>query len=252
VRLTLVGTGSISLTPTRGCACYHVDAGDVRMLLDCGPGSGASLTRLGIDWWSITHIALTHFHLDHIADVPTLIFAFRHARWEPRTAPLTIIGPVGTAALFERWAAALGEWLRLPGFPLEVVDLPLEVPLTLGDGVTLTSRAVPHTPESVAYSVEHAGRRLVFTGDMSVDESLGTWAAGCHTLLADCSFPDALPNPVHMTPREVGVVATAAAPERVVLTHLYPPADDMDLAAEVAPHWAGPVIVGYDGLSLEI
>jgi ribonuclease BN (tRNA processing enzyme) len=252
VRLTLVGTGTISLSATRSCACHHVDAGEVQLLFDCGPGSGASLVRHGLDWWNITHIALTHFHHDHIGDLPTLIFAWRHARWDARTAPLTILGPAGTSALIDRWSLAIGDWLRNPGFPVTVVELPLETPTALSTEVTLASRAVPHTPESVAYSLDQAGRRLVFTGDMSVDASLGEWAAGCHTLLADCSFPDALPNPVHMTPKEVGVVAAAARPDRVVLTHLYPPAEDVDLAAEVHPHWPGPVVVGYDGLSLEI
>ena len=134
MRLTVIGSGTISLSATRGCAAYLLEAGEQRLLLDCGPGAAHTLARLGVDWWGVTHIVLSHFHLDHISDLPVLIFAWRHGRLEPRTAPLTVIGPAGTRELIARWAAALGEWLHTPGFPLEVIDLPLDVPLELPDG----------------------------------------------------------------------------------------------------------------------
>jgi ribonuclease BN (tRNA processing enzyme) len=252
VRLTVVGSGTISLSPTRGCAAYLLDVGDVRLLMDCGPGAGHTMARLGLDWWSVTHVALTHWHLDHIGDLPTLIFAWRHARLEPRVAPLTIVGPAGTKALMERWAAALGDWLVAPGFPLEIVDLPLEEPVRLGPGIVLTSRSVPHTAESVAYSVEYDGKRLVYTGDTGDDPSLGVWAAGCDVLLAECSLPDTMPVPIHLTPAQTAALATAAAPALLVLTHLYPPMDDFDVSAAIgAAGFAGRTVVGTDGLVLD-
>lgn len=251
MRLTVIGSGTISLSPTRGCAAYLLEAGAQRLLLDCGPGAAHTMARHGIDWWGVTHVVLSHFHLDHIGDLPTLIFAYRHARMEPRTAPLTIIGPAGTRQLIERWSAALGDWLALPGFPLEVVELMLEEPLELADGVRLTSRSVPHTAESVAYSVEHDGRRLVYTGDTGNDPSLGPWAAGCDLLLAECSLPDSMQMPYHLTPSETAALATAAAPGQLVVTHMYPPVEGIDLRAELGARWAGPTVIATDGLVLD-
>ncbi|MCU0626592.1 MAG: ribonuclease Z [Gemmatimonadaceae bacterium] len=251
MRLTTVGTGTISLWPGRGCASHLVEAGDVRLLLDCGPGTAVNMARLGLDWWGVTHVALTHFHLDHIGDLPALVFAWRHARREPRNAPLVLLGPVGTAALLERWGAALGDWLTIPGFPLTIVEVPLEMPVALADDVHLTARHVPHTDESVAYSVEHDGRRLVYTGDTGVDESLGAWAAGCDLLLAECSLPDAMAIPTHLTPAQCGALAAAAQPARLVVTHMYPPLEGMDLRAEIGAHWAGEVVVARDALRLD-
>jgi len=251
MRLTVIGSGTISLSPTRGCAAYLLEAGELRLMLDCGPGAAHTMARLGLDWWGVTHIVLTHFHLDHISDLPVLIFAFRHARLEPRTAPLTIIGPTGTRDLITRWAAALGDWLQLPGFPLTVVETELETPLDVGSGVILTSRSVPHTAESVAYSVEHDGRRLVYTGDTGHDPSLANWAAGCDLLLAECSLPDSMPVPIHLTTSETAALATAVAPGTLVVTHMYPPLEGIDLRAELGARWAGPTVIATDGLVLD-
>lgn len=251
MRLTVIGSGTISLSPTRGCASYLLEAGELRLLLDVGPGAAHTMARHGIDWWGVTHVVLSHWHLDHIGDLPTLIFAWRHARLEPRAAPLTIIGPAGTRDLLTRWAAALGDWLQNPGFPLDVVETVLESPLLLGAGLTLTSRSVPHTPESVAYSFEHDGKRLVYTGDTGDDPSLGSWATGCDLLLAECSLPDSMPVSIHLTPSETGALAAAATPGMLVVTHMYPPLEGIDLRAELGARWAGPTVIATDGLVLD-
>ncbi len=251
MKLRVIGSGTISLSPTRGCAAYLVDAGDLRILLDAGPGAAHTMARHGMDWWGVTHIVLSHFHLDHIGDLPTLIFAWRHARLEPRSAPLTIIGPTGTRDLIVRWAAALGDWLLTPGFPVEVIEPALETPLALASGVTLTCRAVPHTAESVAYSLEHAGRRLVYTGDTGDDPSLAAWAGGCDLLLAECSLPDSMPVPIHLTPSQTASLAAAVGPGVLVVTHMYPPLEGIDLRAELGARWAGPTVIATDGLELD-
>ena len=45
-------------------------------------------------------------------------------------------------------------------------------------GVTLEAHKVPHTAESVAYSVERGDARLVYTGDTGFDTAVAEWARG--------------------------------------------------------------------------
>jgi ribonuclease BN (tRNA processing enzyme) len=252
MRLVTLGTGSISLNATRACAGHHVEAGTVRLLLDCGSGVARRMAEQGLDWWGITHVALTHFHADHIGDLPTLVFAWRHARIPARTAPLEVIGPAGTAALLDRLAAAFGQWLAMPGFPLTVREIAPGETFELMDGVALAARKVPHTDESVAYSVARRGCRLVYTGDTGFDPTLGEWASGADVLLAECSLPDAMAVPIHLTPAECGRLATLAAPKLLALTHLYPPLESLDVATLVGAEWDGPVVVAHDGWAHEI
>jgi ribonuclease BN (tRNA processing enzyme) len=252
MRLTTLGTGTISLNQRRACAGHLVEAGPVRLLMDCGSGVARRLAELDLDWWGITHVAFTHFHTDHVADLPTLVFAWRHGRLPARAAPLEVIGPAGTAALVDRFANAFGAWMTQPGFPLTVREIAPDETVDLGGGTTLSARKVPHTDESVAYSVARGRRRVVYTGDTGVDDGLGPWAAGADVLLAECSLPAAMAVPIHLTPGDCARLAAAASPALLALTHLYPPLEAVDVAAEVAAAWAGRVVVAHDGWSHDI
>src|SRR5436853_1697811 len=123
MQLTVLGTGTIAFSATRSCSCYYVEAGTAKLLIDCGSGSTRRLAELGIAWQQITHIALTHFHLDHHQDLPSILFAWKYGQLPPRSAPVEIIGPVGTRDLLGRLAAAYGEWVLQPGYPVNVTEL---------------------------------------------------------------------------------------------------------------------------------
>ncbi len=251
MRLTTVGTGTAAPHPSRVAAAHLVEAGDVRLLLDCGAGCVHRMAALGLDWSGITHLALTHFHADHISDLPMLLMGWRWGQLPARTAPVTLYGPVGTTALLERMAAVYGAWMLAPGFPLTVCELLPRTSLSLNDVVHLEALPVPHTSESVAYSVGDGRVRLVYTGDTGADETLAHWASGCDLLLAECSLPDAMAIREHLTPRQAGALAAQANASRLVLTHFYAPVEHVDIAAEVAEHYAGPVVLATDGLTIE-
>jgi ribonuclease BN (tRNA processing enzyme) len=247
VRFTTLGTGTVALSGTRSCAGYLLESNDLRMLIDCGSGITRRLAERGDDWQSITHVAITHFHIDHHGDLPTLIFAWKYGLLPARSAPVEIIGPVGTKGLMERLAAAYGAWLTEPGFPLTIREItPLDV-FDLADGVRLTCHPVPHTPESVAYSMERGGRRIVFTGDTGPSAELAAWSRGCDVLVCECSLPTGMSIPEHLTPEQCGELAAAAAPKHLALTHFYPPVERVDIPALVATHFAGPVTLARDG-----
>lgn len=252
MRLTTLGTGTISLVGDRVRAGYLVEAPGVRLLLDAGSGVAQRLAESGRDWWGITHVALTHFHADHVADLPTLLFAWKHARLPGREQPLVILGPPGTRDLLDRLARAFGEWVTAPGFPLSITEILPETPIELAPGVRLRTRPVPHTAESVAYSVEHGGRRLVYTGDTGADAGLADWAAGCDILLMECSLPTRMAVAGHLTPESCGELAAAARPKRLVLTHFYPPVLDEDIPAIVGTTYDGPVTLAHDGWHMEL
>ena len=252
MRLVTLGTGTVALTPERVCAGHYVEAGTVRLLLDCGSGVTHRLAELALPWRQITHVALTHFHTDHIADLTTLAFAWKYGDLPGRSAPLTLVGPTGTAALVEKFIAAFGDWLREPGFPLIIREIAPAESIDLGDGTTLRATKVPHTDESVAYSIERGRRRIVYTGDTGFDPMLGEWARGADVLLCECSLPVAMAIPTHLTPEQCGALAAAALPKQLVLTHFYPPVERVDIRALVATHYAGPVTLAVDGLMLDI
>jgi ribonuclease BN (tRNA processing enzyme) len=252
LRLVTLGTGTVALVGERVCAGHYVEAGAVKLLIDCGSGVTHRLAELALPWRAITHVAFTHFHLDHVSDFATLVFAWKYGDLPGRSAPLTLIGPQGTAALVGRIADAFGEWLRDPGFAITIVEIEPGGRFDLGDGASISATKVPHTDESVAYSIERGGRRVVYTGDTGYDPMFAEWARGADVLLCECSLPTEMAIPSHLTPEQCGALAAAALPKHLVLTHFYPPVERVDIRAVVAAHYAGPVTLAGDGATFEI
>lgn len=246
MRLTVLGTGTIAFSATRSCSGYYVETGAAKVLMDCGSGITRRLAELALPWQDVTHVALSHFHIDHHADLPSLIFAWKYGMLPMRSAPVDVIGPVGTQALFERLAAAYGEWVTAPGFPVRIIELAPGASFDLG-GARLDCTKVPHTPESIAYSITEGSHRLVYSGDTGFDSAFATWARGCDLLVLECSLPQSMAIVEHLTPEQCGEIAHLAEPKQLVLTHLYPPVESVDIATVVAAKYGGPTIIAHDG-----
>jgi ribonuclease BN (tRNA processing enzyme) len=118
--------------------------------------------------------------------------------------------------------------------------------------VNLSAFKVPHTPESVAYSIEVGDWRVVYTGDTGVSPELGEWAKGCDLLVAECSLPTAMAIPEHLTPEQVGELGRIAHPGMLALTHFYPPVEQVDIAGLVRRSYIGPLELAHDGWEFAI
>lgn len=252
MRVVTVGTGTVVPDPARASACLWVELPDVRALFDCGAGAVRGMARAGLPWGGVTDLFLSHFHNDHLNDVPALLFALRYGLAVPRTAPLRVVGPVGVRALFERWADALGGWLIEPGFPLPFVEVgPGEI-VPLGPA-TVRAHPTRHTDESVAYRVDAPGGSLGYTGDTGPNDELAEFEAGVDLLIAECSLPDDPAIDHHLTPSSLARLAGRARPGRLVVTHVYPQLQGQDLPALLREAgYDGAVVVADDGMEWQV
>jgi ribonuclease BN (tRNA processing enzyme) len=234
MRLTVIGSGTAAPEWDRACSGFMLETHRSRVLLDCGPGVVHNMARIGLDWQGITHLLLTHFHNDHIGDVPTLFFAWRHGMRPARSEPLMVIGPPGTKRLLERLGDVFGDHLSEPGFELDVIELDppstdegdvLAAERRLGDEVRLAAVRTPHTDASLAYRIEADGRSFCYTGDTGMSEAVARFAQGVDALLIECAVPDDEAMPVHLTPSQVAAMARIALPRRLLVTHVYPHLD---------------------------
>ena len=252
MRLTTIGTGTAAPSAERVNAGHLVEAGEVRLLMDCGSGVVHRMAALGVDWTGITHVAITHFDADHVSDIATLLVAWRWGTLPPRSEPAELIGPPGTHALLARMGEIFGKSVAAPDYPFVVREIAPDGELDLGHGVLLGAHKVPHAEESVAYSVRRGRRRLVYTGDTGPSAALGEWAHGCDLLLAECSLPDEMAIPTHLTPERCAHLAASAEPGMLVLTHFYPPVESVDIPAVIGERFHGPVALATDGWAIEI
>ena len=222
MHLTCIGTGTAVPEPDRVCSGYLLETSGLRLLLDCGGGVVHSMARLGVDWHTLTHLVLTHFHNDHIGDVPLLFFAWKWGMLPPRAEPIRVIGPTGTGQLLQRMADVFGDHLAEPRFPVVVDEIAAGDERRLNEGVRLRAFKTPHTAESLAFRIEAGARSLCYTGDTGPSTELGVFAQGVDALVIECSLPDELGMAMHLTPSQVADLARTARPRRLLVTHVYP------------------------------
>jgi ribonuclease BN (tRNA processing enzyme) len=248
VEVTVVGSGTVVPRVERRQSCVVVETGGETLVFDLGSGAVRGMVRAGLDPFAVDRILFTHFHPDHTVDVVPLLFSIKYGADEARNRPLYLTGPEP----FERfWGSITEVWgeFMLGDYPTHVSELPhvCTSPRDLA-GCRLSWTPAEHRPESIAYRLDGEGGGFVYTGDTEYSESVVELARGAHTMLVECSFPDDSPVPGHLTPRGVARMGSEAGVGRVVLTHLYPAAEALDLRREVGSGYGGEVVVAFDGL----
>ncbi len=255
VEVTVVGSGTVVPRLARRQSCVVVRAGGETLVFDLGSGAVRGMVRAGLDPFSVDRIFFTHFHPDHTVDVVPLMFGMKYGADEEREKPLSLSGPEPFCWFFDRVTDAWGEWM-IGDYPTKVTELPHRCPspIELPGGHRLSWAPAEHRPESIAYRLQEGenGAPLVYTGDTEYSASIVELARGAHTLLVECSFPDEMEVPGHLTPSGVARSAREAGVGQVVLTHIYPQADEMDLAREVGRGFDGEVLVAEDGLEFSV
>jgi ribonuclease BN (tRNA processing enzyme) len=251
MKVTILGSGTVVPDGERNSSGYFVEVGKLRLMLDCGAGTVHALARYGLDWEALTHLFISHFHVDHIGELASLFFAFRHGMKTTRTEPLTLIAPRGIERVIEHLKAAFGERLFTPKFPFHILPVEPGERLSLDEECTLTVAKTPHTEESLAVRIQQGECSIGYTGDTGYSETLGQFFQGANLLVSECSFREPKEGVRHMAIQEVGQLASLAQAESLLVTHFYFDVDEAKLKKALQATYAGKIFVGKDGLSIE-
>lgn len=253
MRLVILGSGTSVPHPRRSSAAHWLESEGRRLLLDISASAIHRMAQEGLDWAALDAIWVSHFHLDHVGGLAPFLFGTKHApATQERRHPLVIYGPRGTRQLLGRFDAANDYGLLKQPFPLEVREVAPGEEFELA-GWRATTLSTPHTGESLALRLADTdGRTFVYTSDTGYTEALGEFARGADLFLMECSFPNRKPVSTHLELADAMRLARQSAPRRVVLAHLYPEWDALDLAAEAGRLWDGETVEARDGLRLEI
>jgi ribonuclease BN (tRNA processing enzyme) len=253
MKLTIAGCGTAAPDGERVCSGYHVESHDTRLLLDCGPGVVHNMARLGIAWHRLTHLVITHFHNDHLGDVPMLLFAMKHGLRPARSEALVVVGPKGTRKRFGKLAAALGEHVEDPGFALRFHELAPGDGLQLDATLRISAGRAAHTPEALCYRLDTSVASLGFSGDTGPSEDVAKHLQSAHTVICECAVPESDAMPLHLTPSQLAEMARSMLPRRLVVVHVYPQLDRHAIPAMLREAgWDGETIVAHDGMRLEV
>lgn len=248
MRVTVLGSSASHAGEGQACAGYLVEAGDTRVLLDCGNGVLSNLYRV-IDPYSLDAVFITHNHPDHYADLYSLHAMLRYAPSGP-VCGMRLFTPDG---LFDRMQLLLSE-RGAQDFreAFEDSELLAGQAVVVGD-MTITPQEVDHTPPTFALAVDADGSRLVFTADTAPGDRAEAAVAGADLLIAEATLPERYAGmSPHLTAREAGELARSAGAAELVLTHVWPTNDREAMRADASASFDGPVTVAVEFASFEV
>jgi ribonuclease BN (tRNA processing enzyme) len=249
MEIVLLGTGTAIPIPGRSPASILLKLGGAAALLDIGPGAVHQAAAAGVDPLQLETIFLSHLHSDHTLDLVTLFQVNDSTPGSERTTPLNLYGCRGTRQLYENLMTAY------PGIAPRTYELlvhELAEDQFEWNGVQVSTTHSGHTPDSICYRFDSPEGSLVYTGDCAAGASLSSFCEGTDVLICECSFPSGWAACDHMNAESTGKLAAEAGVKRLLVTHLYPPAIQVDLAAQIGRYYAGPIVIVKDGDSFSL
>ena len=255
--MSFLGTGSIVPTRSRSYSAILVETDGEMLLFDCGPCTVLRLIRLGRGLSRMKRVFLTHFHIDHTADLVVLLKSRVFHKNADRSM-LRVYGPQGLLRFKSDLFSGVEAWRYLSSdlHALDSVEWKetSEGIVERSSGWVVSCAPVTHSG-GVAYRLDTKDGSFAYSGDTAPDQRLVKLAKGVEVLVHECSFPDrqALAG-LHTTATEVGFLADAIGCRSLILTHLYPECEgrEQDMIDQISRVFNGEVFLAYDFFQLEL
>ena len=246
-KLHLLGTGASLSGPGRTTTMLAVEADRQLVLVDCGTDPVQRMLAAGLDLQRLDLLVLTHEHPDHVCGFPLLIQKLWLAK---RSRPLPIRGPKRALDVARRLFESFDTsgWKGLP--PLDGCGVPAEEGALIREDGALRITAAPgshgRTPSiAVRFEIPGGPGAATYSSDTERSPAITRLASGARLLVHEATggFGG------HSTAEDAARVAADAGVDRLVLVHLPPGAEELDLsrARSIFPH----LELGKDGDALE-
>jgi cAMP phosphodiesterase len=200
------------------------------MLLDAGTSS-CVLSKIAQQ--KITHVLVTHAHLDHINSIP---FFLENMANEPYNTPLTVISGKDVLKELKKNIFNNKIWPDFTAIPnkknpiLKFQELATGTCMKVGDYQVCTTR-VNHTIPSYGFIVkDFKGKAIVSTGDTGPTKKIWSMMKGydIRGLIIEVAFPDSMKKFAtlsgHLTPSLLAeeLKKMETIPDRIFITHVTP------------------------------
>lgn len=210
MKIHFLGTNGWYTTETGNTPCVLIDAKEAYVVLDAGNALYKLDSRIRDERKPI-HLFLSHFHLDHINGLHTLLkFGFRQG--------MNIWGQPGTKKILQTF-------LNRP-FTAPVQDLRMHVRVhELKEGrfkrpFPLETRPLVHADPCWGYRFQLEGKTIAYCTDTGRCNNLQKLARDADLLISECAWKkrneSAWP---HLSPYDAAEMAKSAGAKRLALMH---------------------------------
>ena len=253
MNLTILGSGCGVPSLERQAPGILLKIDKEPFLFDSGPGTLVRLLKAGVHYSSLNHVFYTHTHSDHSGDLVPFIQALRYTPGYKRTNPLTLYGPIGFSDFLLTLSEAYGKWVISPDFPLLIRELNHDI--VSFQNFKIQSLPMQHGKAAIAYRIEKSGEgSIVYSGDTAYNSEIIELAHDANILILECSFTEAQKVEGHLTPREAALIAAKANCQHLILTHFYPPYQELirEIEGTVPNFFSGKLTIAQDFLTLSV
>jgi ribonuclease BN (tRNA processing enzyme) len=252
--LVVLGSGTSVPHPQRASSAHWLETSSGSLMLDISAPAPHRMAAEHLDWVNLDAIWVSHFHLDHVGGLAPFLFATRHApQTQSRRKPLLIYGGRGLKKLVKAFDDANDYKLFKQPFPVEIREVAPRSTFEMLPHLRAQTFSTPHTRESLALRLEdEQGASLVYTSDTGYTDALAGFAGGVDLFMMECSFRRNKAVETHLELKDAMKLAERAAPAKVLLSHLYPEWDGVEVETEAQKLWPGETLCARDGLRLNI
>ena len=271
IRVTLLGSGGPTTSPTRFGASTLVEAGNEYLVFDVGRGAIIRLEQIKAPLSDIT-VFLTHLHSDHINGLSDL-WSVSYIAPTFRKTPLEIYGPSGIVNVTSglqtayksdidiRAAEYAGKGIPFDpngGATFNTTEVKQEGKIFNRGGVNVTAISVEHgAGKAFGYRVDYAGRSVVISGDTNMSKNLMEKSKGVDLIIHEVMavdekmlegstlLQDTLTG--HTPPEDAGSLFYDVKPKMAVFNHLIlVGVTPKRLEMRTRKTYSGPLKVGQD------
>jgi ribonuclease Z len=280
-KVTLLGTSTPNPLPDRFGPSTLVEAGNEKLLFDCGRGATIRLWQLKIPLGTLK-LFITHLHSDHTVGIPDLwLTGFMTMPYGRRNSAFGVWGPKGTVEMMSYLEKAYQADIqnRRELFP----NLsPQQVAIAAKDiqegivydqnGVRVTAFKVKHAnlENAFGFRVDYEGHAVVISGDMTSNENFIKYAQGADVVVHEVAAarPELLEKDPdvrrmiathHSTPEQAGRDFARIKPKLAVYTHYtrprradIPEVTIQEILSRTREEYSGPLEAGEDLMSISI
>ena len=270
VAVQVLGSGGPEMQDKRASSSYLIwKDGRALVIVDAGGGSALRFGESGAQMAQLDVFLFSHFHIDHSGDFPALIFS---SWFEDRSRPLPVYGPPGneympstTEFVHDLFSDPHGAWRYLS----ELVDSgndsshklqphnvdAASTPVTVFHNADMTIsavRVIHGVFPALAWRVDIAGKRIVFSGDTNGEgDGLAKLASDADIFVAHNAVPEGatgIERRLHMPPSVIGTIAGNAHVKQLVLSHrmLRTLGKEAQTESEIRLHYSGPIAFADD------
>lgn len=262
--------------PTSNLFCLN----GCQVVVDCALGVTKGLVDQGMQLNELALIFISHLHSDHYLELGPLL----HTAWTAGLkTSVDIYGPKGIDDYWQGFIASMQADIDLriedEGRPdlrnLVAIHVIEAGHVMERGGISVSAIRTQHPPliDSFAFSFKTDKIHVVFSGDTARLQALEDFARDADLLIHEAMLESALPALMkrigngseklmehwlraHTFAHDAAITARNAGVKRLVLSHLIP-ADDPNYTAKdwqdaCANHYHGELIVGYDGIRIDL